>query len=128
MNTLSLGAVAAAAILLSASGVPTAADEEAGVAPLFSSRVRAVFMENAAILRDVLTNGDGTVFNGATITNEQAVDIDQRLRVFGDKYREKFLSWAKVETRREMASLLQAGWKAALPAGMKPIDSGADNR
>ena len=32
------------------------------------------------------------------------------------------------ETQREMASLLQAGWKAALPAGIKPIDSGADNR
>ena len=48
---------------------PASADEEAGVPPLFSSRVRAVFMENAAILRDVLTNGDGTVFNGATIAN-----------------------------------------------------------
>ena len=32
------------------------------------------------------------------------------------------------ETRREMASLLQAGWKAALPPGVKPIDTGADNR
>ncbi len=32
------------------------------------------------------------------------------------------------ETRREMASLLQAGWKAALPPGVKAIDSGADNR
>ena len=48
---------------------PASADDEAGTAPLFSSRVRAVFVENAAILRDVLTNGDGTVFNGATITN-----------------------------------------------------------
>src|SRR5208282_3986850 len=48
---------------------PASADEEAGVAPLFSSRVRAVFMENAKLLRDVLTNGDGTVFNGATVVN-----------------------------------------------------------
>ena len=35
---------------------------------------------------------------------------------------------AYAETRREMASLLQAGWKAALPPGVKAIDSGADNR
>jgi hypothetical protein len=35
---------------------------------------------------------------------------------------------AYAETRREMAALLQAGWKAALPTGVKPIDSDVGNR
>jgi uncharacterized sulfatase len=35
---------------------------------------------------------------------------------------------AYAETRRDMAALLQAGWRAALPPGVKPIDSSAANR
>ena len=48
---------------------PASADAEAGVAPLFSSRVRAVFVENAQLLRDVLTKSDGSVYNGAAIVS-----------------------------------------------------------
>jgi hypothetical protein len=40
-------------------------------APNFSQRVRQVFMTNAAFVRDVLTQSDGTVANGATITKGQ---------------------------------------------------------
>jgi arylsulfatase A-like enzyme len=35
---------------------------------------------------------------------------------------------AYAETQRELAALLQAGWRAALPPGVKPIDSRAGNR
>jgi len=41
-------------------------------APNFSQRVRQVFMTDAAFVRDVLTESDGTVANGATVTNGQA--------------------------------------------------------
>jgi hypothetical protein len=41
-------------------------DPDGGV-PVFSRRVRDVFLNNAAFLRDVLTQSDGTVANSATI-------------------------------------------------------------
>jgi hypothetical protein len=45
-----------------------------GGAPLdFSQRVRQVFLTNAAFVRDVLTQADGTVANTATITGGKAV-------------------------------------------------------
>jgi hypothetical protein len=44
-----------------------------GGAPLFSQRVRQVFLTNAAFVRDVLTQADGTVANGATLTGGAAV-------------------------------------------------------
>jgi len=43
-----------------------------GGAPVFSRRVRDVFLTNAAFVRDVLVQSDGTVANGATITGGQA--------------------------------------------------------
>ncbi|HTQ41954.1 MAG TPA: hypothetical protein VMI75_04285 [Polyangiaceae bacterium] len=43
-----------------------------GGAPVFSRRVREVFLTNAAFVRDVLTQSDGTVANGATITSGHA--------------------------------------------------------
>ncbi|MGO8996668.1 MAG: hypothetical protein ACLQVI_25420 [Polyangiaceae bacterium] len=48
---------------------PASADVEAGVPPVFSSRVREVFEGNAQLLRDVLTKSDGSVFNSATVVN-----------------------------------------------------------
>ncbi|MGH7294491.1 MAG: hypothetical protein ACRELB_06150, partial [Polyangiaceae bacterium] len=45
-------------------GEGTGAD---GGAPLFSQRVRQVFLTNAAFVRDVLTQADGTVANAATL-------------------------------------------------------------
>lgn len=47
------------------------ADADGGV-PVFSRRVREVFLQNAAFVRDVLTQSDGTVANGATIANGKA--------------------------------------------------------
>ena len=44
-------------------------DVDAGATPLFSARVRQVFLANATLLRDVLTRSDGTVANGATVVN-----------------------------------------------------------
>jgi hypothetical protein len=41
--------------------------------PSFSARVRSVFTTNAAFVRDVLTKADGSVANGATLTNGVAV-------------------------------------------------------
>ena len=38
-----------------------------GAPPLFSARVRSVFVKNATFVRDVLTRADGSVANGATI-------------------------------------------------------------
>ncbi|HEY5244016.1 MAG TPA: hypothetical protein VIJ22_21190 [Polyangiaceae bacterium] len=46
---------------------PAGADTDGG-APLFSQRVRQVFLTNAAFVRDVLTKADGTVANTASIT------------------------------------------------------------
>jgi len=46
---------------------PPASTDIDGGAPLFSQRVRQVFMTNAAFVRDVLTQADGTVANSATI-------------------------------------------------------------
>jgi hypothetical protein len=43
-----------------------------GGAPVFSRRVREVFLTNAAFVRDVLTQSDGTVANGATINQGHA--------------------------------------------------------
>jgi hypothetical protein len=43
-----------------------------GGAPDFSQRVRQVFLTNAAFVRDVLTQSDGTVANSATIAGGQA--------------------------------------------------------
>ncbi len=48
---------------------PVSSADDGGAAPLFSSRVRQVFVENATLLRDVLTHADGTVANSATIVN-----------------------------------------------------------
>jgi hypothetical protein len=42
---------------------------DAGAAPTFSQRIRAVFTTNAAFVRDVLTQADGSVVNGVTIAN-----------------------------------------------------------
>jgi hypothetical protein len=41
---------------------------DASATPAFSSQVRAVFLQNATLLRDVLTKPDGSVFNGATVS------------------------------------------------------------
>ncbi len=38
-----------------------------GAPPTFSARVRALLASNAAFVRDTLTMGDGTVWNGATL-------------------------------------------------------------
>jgi hypothetical protein len=46
---------------------PPAGSDIDGGAPLFSQRVRQVFLTNAAFVRDVLTQADGTVANSATI-------------------------------------------------------------
>ncbi|HEY3822128.1 MAG TPA: hypothetical protein VGL81_33415 [Polyangiaceae bacterium] len=46
---------------------PPASANLDGGAPLFSQRVRQVFLTNAAFVRDVLTKPDGTVVNSATI-------------------------------------------------------------
>jgi hypothetical protein len=46
---------------------PASAPTIDGGAPLFSQRVRQVFLTNAAFVRDVLTQPDGTVANSATI-------------------------------------------------------------
>ena len=43
-----------------------------GGAPVFSQRVRQVFLANAAFVRDVLTRADGTVANSATIAGGSA--------------------------------------------------------
>jgi hypothetical protein len=51
---------------------PASATLDGGAAPLFSQRVRQVFLANAAFVRDVLTKADGTVANGATFANGQA--------------------------------------------------------
>jgi len=50
---------------------PASAALDGGVAPDFSQRVRQVFMTNAAFVRDVLTQPNGTVANSATITGAQ---------------------------------------------------------
>jgi hypothetical protein len=50
---------------------PASADIDGG-APLFSQRVRQVFLTNAAFVRDVLTQADGTVANAATLRSGQA--------------------------------------------------------
>ncbi len=47
---------------------PPAGTEIDGGAPLFSQRVRQVFLTNAAFVRDVLTQADGTAANSASIT------------------------------------------------------------
>ncbi len=46
---------------------PGAAAVDGGGEPIFSTRVRDVFTENAKVLRDVLTKSDGSVYNSATI-------------------------------------------------------------
>jgi hypothetical protein len=46
---------------------PPASTDIDGGAPLFSQRVRQVFMTNAAFVRDVLTEADGTVVNSVTL-------------------------------------------------------------
>ena len=46
---------------------PPASTDIDGSAPVFSQRVRQVFLTNAAFVRDVLTRADGTVANSATI-------------------------------------------------------------
>ena len=46
---------------------PPASTDIDGGAPVFSQRVRQVFLTNAAFVRDVLTQADGTVANSATI-------------------------------------------------------------
>ncbi|HEY1694971.1 MAG TPA: hypothetical protein VGG39_22540 [Polyangiaceae bacterium] len=51
---------------------PPASANLDGGAPLFSQRVRQVFLANAAFVRDVLTQADGTVANGATIVGGKA--------------------------------------------------------
>ncbi|MEO6419818.1 MAG: hypothetical protein ABIP39_10450, partial [Polyangiaceae bacterium] len=48
---------------------------DAGASPLFSERVRSVFLTNAQFVRDVLTTADGRVANGATIVGGQATLI-----------------------------------------------------
>jgi hypothetical protein len=50
---------------------PPASARIDGGAPDFSQRVRQVFLTNAAFVRDVLTQADGTVANSATITSGQ---------------------------------------------------------
>ena len=50
---------------------PASASTDAG-APVFSQRVRQVFVANAAFVRDVLTRADGTVSNSATLTGGHA--------------------------------------------------------
>jgi hypothetical protein len=51
---------------------PPASAEIDGGAPDFSQRVRQVFMTNAAFVRDVLTQADGTVANSATLSSGKA--------------------------------------------------------
>jgi hypothetical protein len=51
---------------------PASSAIDGGAPPVFSRRVRQVFLANAAFVRDVLTKADGTVANGATIANGQA--------------------------------------------------------
>ena len=51
---------------------PPASASIDGGAPLFSQRVRQVFLTNAAFVRDVLTQADGTVANGATLAGGKA--------------------------------------------------------
>ena len=51
---------------------PPASSFVDGGAPDFSRRVRQVFLTNAAFVRDVLTQADGTVANSATIAGGQA--------------------------------------------------------
>ncbi|HEY8090848.1 MAG TPA: hypothetical protein VIF09_23460 [Polyangiaceae bacterium] len=51
---------------------PPASASIDGGAPLFSQRVRQVFLTNAAFVRDLLTQADGTVANGATIAGGKA--------------------------------------------------------
>ena len=46
---------------------PPASTDIDGSAPVFSQRVRQIFLTNAAFVRDVLTQADGTVANSATI-------------------------------------------------------------
>jgi hypothetical protein len=46
---------------------PAATLGDGGATPLFSSRVRQIIVENANVLRDVLTNADGSVFNSASV-------------------------------------------------------------
>jgi hypothetical protein len=52
---------------------PASAALDGGAPPDFSQRVRAVFLTNAAFVRDVLTQADGTVADTATITGGHAV-------------------------------------------------------
>jgi hypothetical protein len=51
---------------------PASSALDGGAAPLFSQRVRQVFAANATFVRDVLTQADGTVANGATIAAGKA--------------------------------------------------------
>jgi hypothetical protein len=51
---------------------PAGAALDGGAAPLFSQRVRQVFVANAAFVRDMLTKADGTVANGATLAGGKA--------------------------------------------------------
>lgn len=51
---------------------PAGSALDGGAAPLFSQRVRQVFVTNASFVRDVLTKADGTVANSAAISGGKA--------------------------------------------------------
>jgi hypothetical protein len=103
--------------------------------PTFSARVRQVLMSQASFVRDVLTQADGTVSNGATLSNGTwsaaagPASIESQgaaLRVLGEAW---FLSQDATYLQRAQAvarQLLTAFWSA--PARMfRQTASGADD-
>jgi hypothetical protein len=105
------------------------------VPPTFSARVRQVIMSQAAFVRDVLTAADGTVTNGATLSNgawstvSGAASVESQgaaLRVLVEAW---FLSQDVTYLNRAQAvarQLLTAFWSA--PARMfRQTASGADD-
>ena len=105
------------------------------VPPTFSARVRQVIMSQAAFVRDVLTASDGTVMNGATLSNAAwstvagAASVESQgaaLRVLVEAW---FLSQDVTYLHRAQAvarQLLTAFWSA--PARMfRQTASGPDD-
>jgi hypothetical protein len=103
--------------------------------PTFSARVRQVIMSQAAFVRDVLTTADGTVANGATLSNGAwtadagATNIEAQgaaLRVLGEAW---LLSQDTTYQQRGQAvarKLLTAFWST--PARMfRQTPTGADD-